>query len=60
MVLGFSVGLALTLVSVGVVIVMSLGQLGRSERFAWISRRAPLVSAAVVILSGLAALVMPH
>lgn len=60
MVLGFSVGLALTLVGVGVVIVMSLGRLGRSQRFAWVSRRAPLVSAAVVILSGLAALVLPH
>lgn len=60
MVVGFSVGLALTLVSVGVVIVMSLGQLGKSERFAWISRRAPLISAAVVILSGVAALLLPH
>ena len=60
MVLGFSVGLALTLVLVGLVFVMSLGRLGKSERFAWISRNAPLVSAGVVILSGIAALLMSH
>jgi nickel/cobalt exporter len=60
MVLGFSLGLALTLVGVGVLIVLSLGQIGRSRRFAWISRNAPLVSAAVVILSGVGALLMAH
>jgi nickel/cobalt transporter (NicO) family protein len=60
MVLGFSMGLALTLVGVGVLIVMSLGQLGKSARFAWISRNAPLVSAGVVILSGIGALLMSH
>ncbi|MCC7145563.1 MAG: sulfite exporter TauE/SafE family protein [Phycisphaeraceae bacterium] len=60
MVLGFSVGLALTLVGVGVLIVLSLGRIGKSERFAWISTHAPLVSAAVVILSGLGALLVVH
>lgn len=60
MVLGFSMGLALTLVGVGVLIVMSLGQLGKSARFAWISRNAPFVSAGVVILSGVGALLMSH
>ncbi|MHB1155841.1 MAG: nickel/cobalt efflux transporter [Phycisphaerales bacterium] len=58
MVLGFSSGLAVTLVAVGVLIVLSLGRIGRSERFAWISRNAPRVSAGVVILSGAGALVL--
>ncbi len=60
MVLGFSLGLVLTLVGVGLLIVMSLGRMGQSERFAWISRKAPLVSAGVVILSGVAALLLAH
>lgn len=60
MVLGFSAGLAATLVAVGVLIVLSLGRLGRSERFAWISRNAPRISAGVVILSGVGALVLAH
>lgn len=60
MVLGFSAGLALTLVGVGLLIVLSLGRIGKSERFAWISRNAPLISAAVVILSGVGALLTSH
>lgn len=60
MVAGFSAGLALSLVGVGMLIVLSLGQIGQSARFAWISRSAPLASAAVVVLSGLAVLLMAH
>lgn len=52
MVLGFSVGLAITLVGIGLAVVMGLNALGSTGRFAWLSRRAPLVSAAVVIVSG--------
>ena len=58
MVLGFSVGLALALVSVGLVVVVGLRTLGSSGRFAAVSRRAPLISAMVLILSGLFAVVV--
>lgn len=58
MVLGFSVGLALTLVGIGLAVVMGLNALGSTGRFGWLSRRAPAISAAVVILSGAAALVV--
>jgi nickel/cobalt exporter len=56
MVLGFSVGLAITLVGIGLAVVMGLNALGSQGRFAWLSRRAPVISAAVVVLSGAAAL----
>jgi hypothetical protein len=56
MVLGFSVGLAITLVGIGLAVVMGLNALGSKGRFAWLSRRAPVISAAVVVLSGAAAL----
>jgi len=60
LVFGFSIGLALTLVGIGLAVVMSLNRLGRSSRFVWLSRKAPLVSAAVVILTGIAALLLAH
>jgi nickel/cobalt exporter len=55
-VLGFSVGLALTLVCVGLAVVAGLEHLSHTGRFAAISRFAPLISAAMVILSGVFAL----
>lgn len=58
MVLGFSLGLALTLVGIGLAVVMGLNALGSTGRFGWLSRRAPAISAAVVILSGAAALMV--
>jgi nickel/cobalt exporter len=58
MVLGFSVGLAITLVSIGLAVVMGLNALGSQGRFGWLSRRAPLISAAVVVLSGVAAFII--
>ena len=58
MVLGFSIGLAITLVGNGLAVVMGLNALGSHGRFAWFSRRAPVISAAVVVLSGVAALVI--
>ncbi|MDB5306337.1 MAG: nickel/cobalt efflux protein RcnA [Gemmataceae bacterium] len=56
MVLGFSIGLAITLVGIGLAVVTGLNALGAQGRFAWLSRRAPVISAAVVVLSGAAAL----
>lgn len=58
MVAGFSIGLALTLVGIGLAVVSGLNALGSTGRFAWFSRRAPVISAAVVILSGAAALLI--
>lgn len=58
MVLGFSLGLAVTLVGIGLAVVTGLNALGSRGRFGWLSRRAPLVSAAVVVLSGVAAIVV--
>lgn len=58
LVLGFSVGLALTLVLVGLAVVTGLSQLSASGRFAWVTRQAPVISAGMVICSGLFALVV--
>lgn len=58
LVLGFSVGLALTLVSIGLAVVAGLSQLSSTGRFAWLTRQAPIISASMVILSGLIALVV--
>jgi nickel/cobalt exporter len=55
MVLGFSMGLAITLVGIGLAVIMGLNALGSRGRFGWLSRRAPVISAAVVVLSGVAA-----
>jgi nickel/cobalt exporter len=55
MVLGFSIGLAITLVGIGLTVVIGLNALGSRGRFGWLSRRAPVISAAVVVLSGVAA-----
>jgi hypothetical protein len=57
-VFGFSLGLAFALVSIGLVVVAGISHLGKSSRFAWVSRHAPVISAVVVILSGIAALLM--
>lgn len=56
-VLGFSLGLALSLVSIGLLIVTGLSKLSNSGKLSWLSRHAPIVSAALVIVSGLFALV---
>jgi nickel/cobalt exporter len=58
MVLGFSIGLAITLVGIGLAVVMGLNALGSRGRFGWLSRRAPVISAGVVVLSGVAALII--
>lgn len=56
-VLGFSIGLAVALVGVGVAVVLSVNALGKTSRLAWVSRYAPVVSAGVVMLSGGMALI---
>lgn len=56
-VLGFSIGLAVTLVGVGLVVVTGVSRLATSTgRLAWFTLHAPVVSAGLVILSGLFAL----
>lgn len=56
LVLGFSAGLAITLVLVGLAVVAGLSKLSSTGRFAWVTRQAPAISAGMVILSGLFAL----
>jgi nickel/cobalt exporter len=58
MVFGFSIGLAITLVGIGLAVVAGLNALGSRGRFGWLSRRAPAISAAVVVLSGVAGLII--
>lgn len=57
---GFSIGLAITLVGIGLVVVAGLSQLRGSGHFHWLSSKAPIISATVVILSGAAALLLAH
>ena len=57
-VLGFSLGLAITLVGVGLIIVAGLSKLQSTGRFAWVTRKAPLLSAGMVMFSGLAAVIV--
>lgn len=57
---GFSIGLAITLVGIGLVVVAGLSKLQGTGRFYWVSKNAPIISAGVVMLSGLAALLFAH
>ncbi len=57
---GFSIGLAVTLVGIGLAVVVSLNKIQGSGRFQWVSSKAPIISAAVVMLSGVAALIFTH
>lgn len=58
---GFSIGLAVTLVGIGLLVVAGLSRIqGSSGRLHWLSAKAPILSAGVVILSGLAALLFAH
>jgi nickel/cobalt exporter len=59
-VLGFSLGLALALVGIGMMIVTGLSRLSDSGRLSWFTKRAPVISAALVIASGCAALLIAH
>ncbi|MDH4468943.1 MAG: sulfite exporter TauE/SafE family protein [Bacteriovoracaceae bacterium] len=57
---GFSIGLAVTLVGVGLLVVMGLGKIEKSFKFQKLSSLAPVLSACLVIFSGLLALVFSH
>ncbi len=57
---GFSLGLAITLVGIGLAVVMGVSKIQGISRFAWVSKQAPVISAFVVILSGVAALLFVH
>lgn len=59
-VFGFSLGLALALVGVGVAIVTGLSKMSETGRLSWVTKRAPAISAGLVIASGCAALVIAH
>lgn len=58
---GFSLGLAITLVGIGLIVVAGISRLAHgSGRFHWVSSKAPIISAAVVMISGLASLLFVH
>ena len=59
-VLGFSLGLAAALVGIGIIVVTGLSKLSNTGRFSSISRKAPIISAGLVIVSGLFALLIAH
>lgn len=55
-VLGFSLGLAISLVGVGFLVVTGLSKLSENGRLSWVTRHAPVASACLVIASGIFAL----
>lgn len=59
-VLCFSVGLAATLVGMGMVVSVGADRLMKSQRFAGASRLAPLISSGVIMLSGAVAIALAH
>lgn len=59
-VLGFSIGLAATLVSIGMVVVAGLNRVSTMPRLAKVARYAPFISAALVIVSGIVGLFLVH
>lgn len=58
LVVGFSIGLAITLVGIGLAVVMGLSKFAGTGKLAWLSRQAPLISAALVIFAGALGLAM--
>ncbi len=59
-VLCFSLGLAVTMVGIGMAVVAGFAKLAQTGRFSLIAKHAPLVSAVLVMGTGLAALAMAH
>ncbi|MCE5231336.1 nickel/cobalt efflux transporter RcnA [bacterium] len=57
-VLGFSLGLALTLVGIGMAIVAGLSRIKSTGRLAWATRQAPVISAGLVMFSGAAGVII--
>lgn len=58
MVLGFSLGLAAALVGVGLLVVVGLTKVAAGGRFSSLTAKAPLISAALVVGSGVFALLV--
>lgn len=59
-VLGFSIGLAITLVGIGMAVVTGMSKLSKNGRLHWLSAKAPAISAGLVIASGVFALLISH
>lgn len=59
-VLCFSVGLAVTLVSIGLAVVAGFSRFTGTGRFAWFSARAGVISAGLVTATGIVALAFIH
>lgn len=59
-VLCFSLGLAVALVGIGMLVVIGASKMASSGRFAWVSARAPMASALLVITTGVVALLFVH
>ncbi len=59
-VMGFSLGLAVTLVGIGLAVVAGLNKFQGSGRLQWVSTYAPVISAGIVMISGVAALLFVH
>lgn len=59
-VLCFSIGLAVALVGVGLLVVAGFQRLTGQGRLAWFSANAPLISAWAIIASGMAAILLAH
>ena len=59
-VLGFSLGLAVALVGIGMLVVTGLSHLSDTGKFSWVSKKAPVLSAFMVIASGVFALLIAH
>ena len=58
--LGFSMGLAITLVGIGLMVVTGLTRLAAGDRMSWLGQQAPVISASMVILSGIFVLYFAH
>lgn len=59
-VLCFSLGLAVTLVGIGLAVVAGLSRIAKTGRLSWFTARAGAISAGLVMASGLAALLFAH
>lgn len=58
---GFSIGLAFALVGIGLIVVAGLSRFQQGTgRFHWVSVNAPILSASMVVISGLVALLFIH
>lgn len=59
-VLCFSLGLAVTLVVIGLAVVAGLSRIARTGRLSWLAERAGVISAGLVLATGIVALAFAH